>query len=181
MRKLCEVDGCENISVAKNCCNKHYARLRRYGDPKGGFFTNKPKPITICLAKHCDTPSRALGLCSKHYMRHRKYGDVDTVSKPGPQPTTGYINKQGYKVVCLPEEFRDGTESKNPRTFEHRVVMMEHLGRPLYPEETVHHINGDKLDNRIENLELWSSNHPSGQRVEDLIAFADEIYKKYKE
>jgi len=58
--------------------------------------------------------------------------------------------------------------------------MEQALGRKLYRDETVHHRNGVRIDNRIENLELWSKNHPAGQRVVDKIEWAKEILARYE-
>ncbi len=57
--------------------------------------------------------------------------------------------------------------------------MEEYLRRPLLPGETVHHKNGVRDDNRLQNLELWSTSQPSGQRVVDKIAWAKEILALY--
>ena len=57
--------------------------------------------------------------------------------------------------------------------------MEKEIGRKLSTEETVHHKNGITTDNRIENLELWASIHPPGQRIKDLLEFAYQIIERY--
>lgn len=61
----------------------------------------------------------------------------------------------------------------------HRLVMTEMLGRPLVPNENVHHVNGDRTDDRPQNLELWNMSQPPGQRVEDKVAWARQILNLY--
>ncbi len=52
---------------------------------------------------------------------------------------------------------------------EHRIVMAGMLNRPLTKAETVHHKDGDRLNNAPENLELWVGSHSSGSRASDLL------------
>jgi hypothetical protein len=98
-----------------------------------------------------------------------KYGDPLIVKRN--KNGDGGITVYGYKRI-LKNGIRD---------FEHRIIMEEYLGRKLFQHENIHHKNGDRLDNRIENLELWSSSQPPGQKIEDKIRWAKEILEQYKD
>jgi len=75
----------------------------------------------------------------------------DLAGKKHPGWKGGYwINNGGYKVL-------ESVYTNGRRIQEHRYVMEKHLGRKLKKEEHIHHINGNKLDNRIENLQIVSN------------------------
>ena len=78
-------------------------------------------------------------------------------------------NPAGYKFFTI----------RGQRIFIHRLEMERKIGRPLKSSEHVHHKNGDPSDNRIENLELWSSHHAIGQRVADKIDHAIEFLTEH--
>ena len=113
----------------------------------------------------CDRRAVARGWCKRHYKRWQDTGAPDTPITRG----QGSINSNGYRMIYV-----DGKPQG-----EHRVLMARHLGRALLPDETVHHRNGARAQNDLANLELWSSRHPKGQRVEDLLAYAREIIDLY--
>lgn len=130
----------------------------------------RKKDSAKCRIEKCNIgPPFIRGLCNTHYQRAQRSGDENYVPHMASKGS-GFVNKQGYRVVS------DGNGGKIK---EHRLVMQKHLGRELLPDENVHHKNGNRSDNRLENLELWSTKQPQGKRIEDLVSYAKEILKLY--
>ena len=103
-----------------------------------------------------------------HEMRVRTHGCAGEAARRVARKDEGdwAPDKNGYL-----SRLRDGK-----REAQHRVVMAEHLGRALYAFENVHHKNGQRADNRLENLELWTKPQTPGQRPEDLAAWVVKHY-----
>ena len=129
----------------------------------------------VCSVEGCKTAARTRGWCSTHYARWRTHGDPTFLKGRIVSPLgTRRQSKDGYISVKVGRDIGD----KSGWIQEHRLVMERHLGRKLSTAENVHHINGVRSDNRIENLQLWASAQVYGQRAADLIAFVATRYRR---
>ena len=109
------------------------------------------------IAREFDCSSQQVSrLCKKHQIKCHRTGPR---SGPGHPNWKGgrNLDKNGYVLLYMPEHPYAGTFRKS-YVREHRLVMEKHLGRYLVPSEVVHHINGVRTDNRIENLQLFDKN-----------------------
>lgn len=176
----CSVDGCDKIAISRGCCQAHYEKVKKYGNPLASYVRISGSG-TKCSVEGCSNSVVSRGYCAKHYVRFRKYGNTETIGGKRAKWTEKIINDKGYVLLPIKDHPNSRKGSHNGgRIPEHRYVMSQFLGRPLFDNENIHHKNGDKTDNRIENLELWVVAQPKGQRPIDLIVYAREILQRYE-
>lgn len=175
-QQICGIPRCGEPHQAQGYCERHYDSWRKYGDPLEVSRRRKAEAL-ICSVDGCDRKRRSKGLvdrssgdglCGMHYQRMRTHGQLELPQRPL-QMTKGYLNKDGYRIVSFGGRVLQ----------QHRLVMEQAIGRQLLPDETVHHKNGVRDDNRLDNLELWSRSQPPGQRVADKVAWARQIIDQY--
>ena len=153
MEKNCLAEQCYETPYAKGYCKKHYQRLTRRGSLHDLEKTIKYCSVEQCNEKHygnvkeCDEKYRDKGFCAKHYHQIYRTGSLSS-KKERRKRGLGSITDGGYKQIII----------NGKKYFEHRYIMEQHIGRKLLPTEVVHHINHDRLDNKIENLQLIESN-----------------------
>jgi hypothetical protein len=112
----------------------------------------------------------------KKFISWRESLGIDPSVKLKNKKGQGYISKQGYLSY-----HKDGhpCADKNGRVQASHLVIYEHTGRILKKGESIHHKNGMRLDNSIENLEVWTTSQPAGQRVDDKINWCKEFLEEY--
>jgi hypothetical protein len=162
----------------------HYTRWQRKGSAQATVQYRSPHTLkgVSCSVDGCDKPAHSGGFCPAHYQRNRIYGDPLGQAPPKPVKTLDDLRREAVEGApggsTCPQGYR--YRALNRRRYgEHRLVMEYYLGRPLLRDEQPHHKNGNRSDNRIENLELWSSLQPAGQRVVDKLVYAHEIIARY--
>ena len=164
---------CKSCSANKNVEDFSSNKFRKDGL---SFFCRKCQSIKRKKRSEL-SEAQIEKIRTRDRTRHRKLRGID-IDAPllKAKKGTGFINFQGYRVIKIKGH---PCANKHDAVLEHAKVMSEHLGRPLRKGENVHHKNGIRDDNRIENLELWDVKQPPGQRVEDRINWCIEYLEEY--
>lgn len=130
----------------------------------------KPRNVP-CEVSGCKRPVQGDGLCQMHFARRVKRGHVGQAEPEKNAKGEGTINWAGYRMI------KPSKDDKH--IMEHRHLMEKKLGRKLRKGENIHHLDGDRLNNDLSNLELWTVQQPAGQRITDKFDWAVKFIQSH--
>lgn len=184
---VCIVKGCKGRPKGRGLCNKHLL-LHRAGQldidtPSVGFRKSTVRHASRCIVKGCSRRPSNRSMCTTH-AQQRIVGILDEQGNRLREPRNpgarrrpeGWrkVDAQGYVLVVAPEDHprarADGT------ILEHRLVVEGVLDRHLEEWEVVHHRDGERTNNNIENLQLLDGRagkdegHPPASEMDYLTA-----------
>lgn len=175
-KSTCCIEVCGDKVYVRGYCRPHYRRLMKYGDPNGA---PAPRPEKFCEVVGCANIARSKSspVCAKHYHRAYRHGSVEADMR---KVVTGHQSR--YVTKYLPGH---PAASKSGRIYVHRMIVFDRLGgmgapchwcgtdltwfRPKGAADDlcVDHLNGDRADNRPENLVTACNRCNSGRAAQD--------------
>jgi hypothetical protein len=191
--KECEKCGVTFFSTTER--DIHQWKAKKYCSPKCRNnhkikYTHVPNPLGLCLcgcgkktniAKQSSAKSNdVMGQHRRYVVGHGRGHYSKIIGGEGKYGYGRYKSNLGYMyrmLKSIPEQDIELTKSMMgryngmPAISEHRYVMAKSLGRPLIKGENVHHKNGNRADNSIDNLELWITSQPFGMRKSDICKY----------
>ena len=170
---ICEAPSSARTGLYAGLCPAHAWRKKHNKDMDAPIQAWTKS--AVCSYGSCGRKVRAMTLCASHYEMDR-FGlplrPIGTKSN-GRLATVEYgtqrVTKGGYIRV----------KTSNGWQREHTMVMEQYLGRTLLEHELVHHKNGQRDDNCIQNLELCTYSQPPGQRVSDKLEWIAKFVSDY--
>jgi HNH endonuclease len=173
---MCERCG-KRPAKNKTCyrCNQTLKYHREGGRPRGRAVDGvcsrcgNERPVLNGMCQRCRysvKEGRVARGSKEHKQRMKEFGDRQRGARNHGWKGGRTIDSAGYVWVLVDSGDRIATAMKTSGTKgyiqEHRLVMAKALGRPLFPWETVHHVNTQRDDNRLENLQLRIGRHGGG-------------------
>lgn len=180
---VCSVSGCGRTARASNMCDAHWQRSRKSIPVPGPIQPRSMGTFVECLVAECPKRANSRGMCAGH-AEQRARGLLDeagnmlrepySMGRGRPRTQDRWVGREGYALVRAPEGHPRARQDGS--ILEHRLVMEAALGRYLEEWEIVHHKNGDRSDNSLENLEIMDGRsrhgvgHPPGSEFDTMTA-----------
>lgn len=174
LKQMCEHMGCKSEITARkilhdNGIDTNRNQMRSLKTRKGmsdddfkAYLIDLYENQNLSIHKIAESLGVTQGAIRRYFKKYdipfKETGYAKTIStsgeKSGNWKGEKLLASNGYISIYMPDHPKAGSRK---RVYEHRLVMEQHLGRYLTEDEVVHHINGIKTDNRLENLLLLTN------------------------